>query len=167
MNHWIGQQETWAKSSSECARGCWKSSSSRPGHCLSPRTSPRRLFPRLPSSIPTPKFTGRRIAAFSFIGVRYIATQWNDMMAKSCNWYMNWSRRRYTRSSTDRTILERHFAAQNPQGIRRSRTESTLAPHPHCGKIDLLKCVFDICEIDASEPLLRDAAGCQRRVGGA
>ncbi|WP_322290543.1 DUF262 domain-containing protein, partial [Paratractidigestivibacter sp.] len=80
MNQWIAHQESWneakmrerEKSLEEQFRSLWPYPSST--------YVPRKVLPESAALDSDAEFTGRRIAAFSFMGVRYVAPQWNEML---------------------------------------------------------------------------------------
>ena len=119
-----------------------------------PETSyePKKILPEVAELDSGIEFTGRRIAAFSFMGVRYVATQWNDMEAMVLKLLHELEPAKIHSLVDGTTYPASAFRSTEAQGHSKiangvyARTASSTA-----AKIDLLKSVFEICEIDANE----------------
>ena len=152
MNHWIGQQETWGEEQLRVRERMLEEQFLETWPLPESSYEPSKALPEVAELDSDTEFTGRRIAAFSFIGVRYIATQWNDMMAKVLQLVYELEPAKIHSLVDGSNYPGTAFCSTESAGHSKiangvyARTASSTA-----AKIDLLKCVFDICEIDASE----------------
>ncbi|ACU95067.1 uncharacterized conserved protein [Cryptobacterium curtum DSM 15641] len=152
MNQWIAQQETWGEPQMKKREEMLEEQFLETWPYPETSYEPKKALPEVAELDSGVEFTGRRIAAFSFMGVRYVATQWNDMEAKVLQ-LLHELEPAKIHSLVDGTSYPasafRSTEAQGHSKIARgvyARTASSTA-----AKIDLLKSVFEICEIDANE----------------
>jgi len=113
---------------------------------------PKKVLPETAALDSDAEFTGRRIAAFSFMGVRYVSTQWNDMEAKVLQ-LLNELEPAKIHALVDKTSYPgTAFSREETPGYSKitdgvyARTASSTS-----SKIDLLKALFELCDVDPSE----------------
>lgn len=152
MNQWIGQQETWGEAQMKKREEMLEEQFLATWPFPETSYEPKKILPEVAELDSGIEFTGRRIAAFSFMGVRYVATQWNDMEAMVLKLLHELEPAKihslvdgtsYPASAFRSTEAQGHSKIAN--GVYARTASSTAA------KIDLLKSVFEICEIDANE----------------
>ncbi|WP_165246607.1 DUF262 domain-containing protein [Adlercreutzia sp. ZJ141] len=154
MNQWIAQQDTWGELQMK------KREEMLEKQFLStwpfPKTDyePKLVLPEMAELSSGTEFTGRRIAAFSFMGVRYVASQWNDMEAKVLQLLHELEPAKIHSLVDGANYPASAFRSTEAPGYSKiatgvyARTSSSTAV-----KIDLLKSVFEYCGIDAEELL--------------
>ena len=152
MNQWIAKQDFWGevqmkereKMLEEQFLSLWPYPSSS--------YVPKRALPETATLDSDAEFTGRRIAAFSFMGVRYVVTQWNDMLARVLQLVHELEPAKVHSLVGATGFPANAFRGEDTPGHTMiakgvyARTASSTA-----AKIDLLKSVFAICGIDPEE----------------
>ncbi len=152
MNQWIGQQETWGEAQMKKREEMLEEQFLATWPFPETSYEPKKTLPEVAELDSGIEFTGRRIAAFSFMGVRYVATQWNDMEAMVLKLLHELEPAKIHSLVDGATYPASAFRSTEAQGHSKiansvyARTASSTA-----AKIDLLKSVFEICEIDANE----------------
>lgn len=152
MNQWIAQQETWSEPQLRMREKMLEDQFLETWPYPETSYEPKKALPEVAELDSGIELTGRRIAAFSFMGVRYVATQWNDMETKVLQLLHELEPAKihslvdgtnYPASAFRSTEVPGHSKIAN--GVYARTASSTAA------KIDLLKSVFEICDLDASE----------------
>ncbi len=152
MNQWIAQQETWGEEQLKQREAMLEKQFLETWPLPTSNYVPVKTLPEEAALDSGTEFTGRRIAAFSFMGVRYVATQWNDMEVKVLQLLLELEPAKI-HSLVDQTAYPgSSFHSSEASNLSKIadgiyvRTSSNTA-----SKIDLLKSVFEVCEIDSSE----------------
>lgn len=153
LNRWVAEQETWGEAQmKECEKLL-------EGRFLElwpfPESSyvPKRSLPEVATLDSDTEFTGRRIAAFSFMGVRYPTSQWNKMGAKVLELVNEFEPAKIHALIGGQSYPASQFHPSGDDngfmkvdnGVYVRMASSTSA------KIDLLRRVFELCNIDQSE----------------
>ncbi len=152
MNQWIGQQLTWGVEQLRERERMLKEQFLETWPLPKSSYEPSKALPEVAELGSDTEFTGRRIAAFNFMGARYVTTQWNGMAAKVLQLVYELEPAKIHSLVDGSNYPGTAFCSTESAGHSKiangvyARTASSTA-----AKIDLLECVFDICEIDASE----------------
>jgi hypothetical protein len=152
MNQWIGQQLTWGEQQLKEREKMLEDQFLETWPMPSSSYVPVKAMPEVAELGSDAEFTGRRISAFSFMGVRYTATQWNDMETsvlqlvhelEPAKLHSLVGGSEYPASAFCKEATPGH--SKIADGIYARTSSSTAA------KIDLLKSVFEICDIELSD----------------
>ena len=152
MNQWIGQQQTWGEEQLRARERMLEEQFLETWPMPSSSYEPSKALPELADLDSDAEFTGRRIAAFSFMGVRYASNQWNDMITKVLQLVYELEPAKIHWLVDGKDYPSSNFCSAEATGHSKIadgvyvRTASSTAE-----KIALLKSVFEICEIDANE----------------
>lgn len=152
MNQWIAQQETWGELQMSQREQMLEEQFLEKWPLPESAYEPKRVLPEVAELDSGAEFTGRRIAAFSFMGVRYVATQWNDMATKVLQLLYELEPAKIHSLVDGMSYPASAFRSDETPGHSKvangvyARTASSTA-----AKIDLLKSVFDLCGVDADE----------------
>lgn len=152
MNQWIGQQPTWGegqikereKMLEEQFLAMWPY----------PTTSyePKKTLPELAELDSDIEFTGRRIAAFRFIGDRYATSQWSEMEVKVLKLLCELEPAKIHSLVSSNSYPGTSFRSDEAQGFSQITSGVYVKiSSSTSSKIDLLKRVFEVCGMDASE----------------
>ncbi len=152
MNQWIAQQDVWGEAQMKEREKMLEEQFLLLWPYPTSTYVPQKAMPETAALDSDAEFTGRRIAAFSFMGVRYVASQWNDMLARVLQLVHELEPAKI-HSLVDATGFPANaFRGEDAPGhtmIAKGvyvRTASSTA-----AKIDLLKSVFTVCGIDPEE----------------
>ncbi len=152
MNQWIAQQETWGEAQMKERERLLEERFLTLWPYPATTYVPVKALPETAALDSDVEFTGRRIVAFNFMGVRYVATQWNDMLARVLQLVHEMEPAKI-HSFVDTTGFPANaFRGEETPGhsmIARgvyARTSSSTS-----AKIDLLKGVFSACGIEPGE----------------
>lgn len=152
MNQWIAQQEVWGEAQMKEREELLEKQFVALWPYPTSTYLPRKALPETAALDSDAEFTGRRIVAFSFMGVRYVATQWNDMLAKVLQLVHELEPAKIHSLVGATGFPANAFRGEQLPGHSMiakgvyARTASSTA-----SKIDLLKSVFDFCGIDQEE----------------
>lgn len=152
VNQWIAQQETWGEEQLSAREKMLEEQFCEQWPFPKSTYVPKKVLPEVAELDSDTEFTGRRIAAFSFMGVRYVASQWNDMEAKVLQLLHELEPAKLHSLAGGAGFPYSSFATTDAPGFSKiadglyARTSSSTAV-----KIELLKAVFDICGVDADE----------------
>ncbi|WP_304855728.1 DUF262 domain-containing protein [Adlercreutzia caecimuris] len=152
MNQWIGRQLTWGEQQLRERERMLEGQFLETWPMSTSNYVPTKAMPEVANLDSDAEFTGRRIAAFSFMGVRYSASQWNDMETRVLQLVYELEPAKLHSLVNGSEYPASAFCGSGEPGHSKiadgvyARTSSSTA-----AKIDLLKRVFEICEIDASE----------------
>lgn len=152
MNRWIARQDTWGEKEMRERESLLEAQFLATWPYPSTSYVPKKNLPETAALDSDAEFTGRRIAAFNFMGVRYAATQWNDMLAKVLQLVFELEPAKI-HSLVDGSGFpasafkseDSHGHSKIAPGVYARTASSTVA------KIDLLKSVFSVCGIDSDE----------------
>lgn len=152
MNQWIAQQTTWGESQMKDRGKMLKEQFLVTWPFPTTNYEPKKTLPELAELDSDTEFTGRRIAAFSFIGDRYAASQWSEMEVKVLQLLCELEPAKIYSLVGSNAYPGTAFRGGEAQGFTKitngiyvKTSTNTLA------KIDLLKRVFEVCSISASE----------------
>ena len=152
MNQWIAQQDVWGEAQMKEREKMLEEQFLLLWPYPTTTYVPQKAMPETAALDSGAEFTGRRIAAFSFMGVRYVASQWNDMLARVLQLVHELEPAKI-HSLVDATGFPANaFRGEDAPGHTMiakgvyARTASSTA-----AKIDLLKSVFTVCGIDPEE----------------
>ena len=110
------------------------------------------MLPELAELGSDTEFTGRRIAAFSFIGDRYATSQWNEMEVKVLKLLCELEPAKIHSLVNSNTYPGTAFRGDEAQGFSQITSGVYVKTNSSTSaKIDLLKRVFEVCDISASE----------------
>ena len=152
MNQWIAQQDTWGEKEMRNRESLLEEQFLATWPYPSSSYIPKKNLPESASLDSDAEFTGRRIAAFNFMGVRYVSAQWNSMLTKVLQLVLELEPAKiyslvdgsnYPASAFK--SVETHGHSKIATGVYVRSATSTVS------KIDLLKSVFDICGIAQDE----------------
>ena len=152
MNQWIAQQDVWGEAQMKEREKMLEEQFILLWPYPTTSYVPKKAMPETAALDSDAEFTGRRIAAFSFMGVRYVASQWNDMLAKVLQLVFELEPARIHSLVDGSSYPASAFRSDDAHGHSRiasgvyARTASSTV-----AKIDLLKNVFSICDIDQEE----------------
>lgn len=152
MNQWIARQSTWGEWQMKEREGLLEKQFLKLWPYPTSTYEPKKSLPESAALDSDVEFTGRRIAAFSFMDVRYTVAQWNDMLVKvlqlvyelePAKIYSLVGRSGYPASAFRKD--EEHGYSKIADVVYVKTSSSTVA------KIDLLKNIFDLCDIEQAE----------------
>ena len=152
MNQWIARQDTWGEPQMKEREKLLERRFLEMWPYPTTVYEPRKAFFEVAELDADVEFTGRRIAAFSFMGVRYTATQWNDMETKVLQLLHELEPARICGLVSGTSHPDSSFRADEAAGFSKVangvfvRTNSSTV-----AKIELLRSVFGICGTDAGE----------------
>jgi hypothetical protein len=152
LNRWVSKQDTWGEPElheREVKLGdrfleLWP--------MIESSYTPNKALPETASLDSDAEFTGSRIAAFSFLDVRYVATQWNEMLRKVLQLVYELEPAKIHSLVNGSTYPASNFRSDEEPGFSKiadgvyARTSSSTA-----AKIDLLRSVLTICGIELDE----------------
>lgn len=154
MNQWIAQQETWGETQMREREHMLEEQFIALWPYPSSTYVPQKTLPESASLDSDIEFTGRRIAAFSFMGVRYVATQWNEMLVKTLQLLHEFEPAKIHALVGGKKYPASYFYSEEEsaghyakiaKGVCVNTYSSTVA------KINLLRRVFDVCGVDQGE----------------
>ena len=152
LNRWVAEQEAWDESHLKEREELLENRFLELWPFPESSYVPKKSLPEVATLDSDTEFTGRRIAAFSFMGIRYPTSQWNRMGVKviqlvnelePAKIHALVGGQNYPASQFHST--EDHGFMKIDDGAYVRMASSTSA------KIDLLRRVFDLCDIDQSE----------------
>ena len=160
LNQWISGQDAWGEPElherevmlGDCFLELWPMAVSS--------YIPNKALPEAATLDSDAEFTGRRIAAFSFLGVRYAAAQWNEMLQKVLQLLYELEPAKIHSLVGGSTYPASNFRAEAERGFSKvaegvyARTSSSTA-----AKVDLLRSVLAICGVEADELVFEMPAG--------
>lgn len=163
MNQWIGQQPTWGENQMKKREKMLKEQflATWP----SPTTSyePEKVLPELAELDSEIEFTGRRITAFKFIGDWYAISQWSDMEIKVLKLLFDKEPARILSLVDSNSYPGTAFRRDEAQGFSQITSGLYVKINSSTSsKIDLLKRVFEVCEMDASELVFEMSADAEQ-----
>ena len=152
MNQWVAQQDVWGEAQMKEREKMLEEQFLLLWPYPTTTYVPQKAMPETAALDSDAEFAGRRIAAFSFMGVRYVASQWNDMLARVLQLVHELEPAKI-HSLVDATGFPANaFRGEDAPGHTMiakgvyARTASSTA-----AKIDLLKSVFTVCGIVPEE----------------
>ena len=152
MNQWIGQQDTWGEEQLREREKMLEQQFLETWPLPTSSYVPVKAMPEVADLDSDTEFTGRRISAFTFMGVRYVSSQWNDMEVRVMQLLYELEPAKFHSlvSGTEYPASnfcdnEHPWYSKVANGVYVRSSSSTYE------KIALLKSVFNICGIDASE----------------
>lgn len=152
MNQWIAKQGSWGEPQMKEREGLLEKQFLKLWSYPTSTYEPKKSLPETASLDSDVEFTGRRIAAFSFMDVHYTVSQWNDMLVKVLQLVYELEpakihslvrRSGYPASAFRKD--EDHGYSKITDGVYAKTSSSTAS------KIELLKNVFDLCGIEQAE----------------
>ena len=152
MNQWIGQQPTWGESQMKEREKMLEEQFLATWPSPTTNYEPKKALPELAELDSDTEFTGRRIAAFRFIGDRYATSQWNEMEVKVLKLLCELEPAKIHSLVSSTSYPGTAFRGDEAQGFSQitngvyAKTSSSTS-----SKIDLLKRVFAVCGVDAGD----------------
>lgn len=152
MNQWIGQQSVWGEEQLREREKMLEKQFLETWPLPTSSYVPVKAMPEVADLDSDTEFTGRRISAFTFMGVRHISSQWKDMEIRVMRLLYE-----LEPAKLHSLVIGTEYPASNfcsneqtwyskvADGVYVRSSTSTYE------KIALLKSVFNICGIDARE----------------
>lgn len=152
MNQWIARQSTWGEEQMEEREKMLEEQFLAIWPFPISNYEPKKILPELAELDSDTEFTGRRITSFSFIGVRYVALQWNEMEVKVLQLLCELEPAKIHFLVGDNAYPGTAFRGDAAQGFSKITNGVYVKTNTSTSaKIDLLKRVFEVCDVSASE----------------
>lgn len=153
MNQWIAQQSTWSEDELQKREQMLEAQFLETWPMPTSSYVPIRAIPEIANLDSDTEFTSRRIIAFSFMGVRYSVSQWNDMETRVLQFiYELEPAKLHALANATRPYPATAFrSAAAPWYSKIAERVYAKTASSTAEKIALLKAVFEICDIDTSE----------------
>ena len=163
MNQWIGQQPTWGENQMKKREKMLKEQFLATWPSLTTSYEPEKVLPELAELDSEIEFTGRRITAFKFIGDWYAISQWSDMEVKVLKLLFDKEPARILSLVDSNSYPGTAFRRDEAQGFSQITSGLYVKINSSTSsKIDLLKRVFEVCEMDASELVFEMSADAEQ-----
>ena len=160
MNQWVAKQDTWSEPQMKEREERLEQRFLELWPYPSSTYEPKKILPESASLDSDAEFTGRRISGFSFMDVRYAVNQWNDMLSKMMQLVYELEPAKIHslagRSDYPASAFRNekaHGYSKVTEGVYVKTGSSTIA------KIDLLRSVFDLCDIEQAELIFEMPVG--------
>ncbi len=160
MNQWVAKQDTWSEPQMKEREERLEERFLELWPYPSSAYEPKKILPESASLDSDAEFTGRRISGFSFMDVRYAVNQWNEMLSKMMQLVYELEPAKIHslagRSDYPASAFRNekaHGYSKVAEGVYVKTGSSTIA------KIDLLRSVFDLCDIEQAELIFEMPVG--------
>ena len=149
MNRWIEQQDAWGEEQLETRERMLKDQFLSTWPYPKSSFTPKKVLPELATLDSNAEFKGRRITAFNFMGVRYIATQWNVMLVKVLQLVYELEPAKIYALADMTEYPGSSFCKKDTAGFEQV-VDGVFVRKNSCtsAKIDLLISVFEFCNIE-------------------